>query len=124
MNKPIKGCGEGAMRLLEGYSYPGNVRQLANIMEYSCIVCKGSVIEAADLPEDIRNGSSEGGGRGEGSERLDEFLSRHSLKEIEKRAIEQTLLRNEGRRDRTAESLGISRRGLLNKINEYGLDRS
>ena len=45
----------------------------------------------------------------------------HSLKEIEKLAIQQTLKKNDGRRDKTADDLGISKRGLLNKINEYDL---
>ena len=53
---------------------------------------------------------------------LETYLSSHSLKDIEKLAIKQTLKKNGGRRDKTAEDLGISKRGLLNKINEYGLN--
>lgn|GEM_PF-2917057 len=53
---------------------------------------------------------------------LETYLSSHSLKDIEKLAIKQTLKKNGGRRDKTAEDLGISKRGLLNKINEYKLN--
>lgn len=121
MHRSISGLSDEAKDMLLHYSYPGNVRQLANILEYACIVCKNGVISPADLPREVRRGNDpeKSGGADEG---VDSYLASHSLKEIEKLAIAQTLKKNGGRRDKTAEDLGISKRGLLNKINEYGLN--
>jgi two-component system response regulator AtoC len=120
MRKSITGMTQEAKDLLVNYPYPGNVRQLANIMEYACIVCKGDMIDTRDLPREVREEyrslHEDGGGQ-----ELESYLANHSLKEIEKMAISQTLKKNNGRRDKTADDLGISKRGLLNKIHEYGL---
>ena len=68
------------------------------------------------MREEYRSLHEDGGGQ-----ELESYLANHSLKEIEKLAISQTLKKNNGRRDKTADDLGISKRGLLNKIHEYGL---
>lgn len=120
MRKSISGMTSEAKDLLMHYPYPGNVRQLANILEYACIVCKGGQIGTQDLPAEVRREFSEGEAFSSGM--LETYLSSHSLKDIEKLAIKQTLKKNGGRRDKTAEDLGISKRGLLNKINEYKLN--
>ncbi len=119
MKKQIKGYTEEARRLIESYSFPGNVRQLANILEYAVIVCSGEFVDVCDLPEEIRAGANTAVDRAENA--LDDFLSGHTLKEIEKKAIELTLKKNGGKREKTADDLGISRRGLQNKIAEYHL---
>ena len=120
MRKSISGMTQEAIDLLTNYPYPGNVRQLANIMEYACIVCKSDTIDMGDLPREVREEyrslQDNSGGQDVGA-----YLASHSLKEIEKLAILQTLKKNGGRRDKTAEDLGISKRGLLNKIHEYDL---
>ena len=121
MRKSISGMTLEAEELLTNYPYPGNVRQLANILEYACIVCRSGQIGVEDLPREVRREMEEGGPE-ENAAQLEDYLSTHSLKEIEKFAIAQTLRKNGGRRDKTAEDLGISKRGLLNKINEYGLN--
>jgi two-component system response regulator AtoC len=119
MKKQIKGYTEEARRLIESYSFPRNVRQLANMLEYAVIVCSGEFVDVCDLPEEIRAGANTAVDRAENA--LDDFLSGHTLKEIEKRAIELTLKKNGGKREKTADDLGISRRGLQNKIAEYHL---
>ena len=121
MRKSISGMTLEAEELLTNYPYPGNVRQLANILEYACIVCRSGQIGVEDLPREVCREMEEGGPE-ENAAQLEDYLSTHSLKEIEKFAIAQTLRKNGGRRDKTAEDLGISKRGLLNKINEYGLN--
>lgn len=120
MNKPIKGLTEEALKMLLEYEFPGNVRQLDNILEYAAIINSTGIIDVKDLPDYI-------GVRGEqeGIESIDmsidEYLANTSIKDIERRAVEATLRKNNGRRDQTARDLGISKRGLLNKINEYRL---
>ena len=117
LNKPIRAITPEAKEMLERLPYPGNVRQLANILEYACILCQDGVISKEDFPEYIThaNGASPGG------DSIDGYLSSHSLKDIEKRAIEATLQRCGGKRVATAAQLGISKRGLLNKLKEYGV---
>lgn len=120
MNKCIRGCTSEAMTVLQGYDYPGNVRQLSNIIEYACIVCRTNQIDLADLPDRLLSGSDLS--HPAGFEDFETYLSKHSLREIEKAAIIQTLKKNNGRRDKTAADLGISKRGLLNKIHEYKIE--
>ena len=116
MNKSIGGLSAEAAERLMHYDYPGNVRQLANILEYAAIVSPGGMIGVKDFPEEMRVRTEHSEGQS-----VEEYLCSTSLKDIERRAIEATLRKNNGRRDQTALDLGISKRGLLNKINEYGL---
>ena len=118
MNKPVKTLTPAAKEALMRYNYPGNVRQLANILEYATIVSTGAGIDVADLPDEITGGQE---GQQPSSAALEQFLSSNNLKELERRAILATLKKNNGRRDKTAEDLGISKRGLLNKLNEYNI---
>lgn len=118
-NKRIEGLSPEAKRLLRQYNYPGNVRQLANILEYAVILSADKIIQAEDLPLEIR-------GYGRPQQKKDDDLlasqlSGYTLKQIERIAIEAALKANGGRRDLTAGSLGISIRNLHNKIKEYGL---
>lgn len=117
LNKPIRAITPEAKEMLERLPYPGNVRQLANILEYACILCQDGVISKEDFPEYATRTD----GTGPSGDSIDDYLSSHSLKDIEKRAIEATLQRCGGKRVATAAQLGISKRGLLNKLKEYGV---
>lgn len=117
LNKPIRAITPEANEMLERLPYPGNVRQLANILEYACILCQDGVISKEDFPEYVTRSD----GAGPSGDSIDDYLSSHSLKDIEKRAIEATLQRCGGKRVATAAQLGISKRGLLNKLKEYGV---
>lgn len=117
LNKPIRAITPEAKEMLERLPYPGNVRQLANILEYACILCQDGVISKEDFPEYVTRSD----GAGTSGDSIDDYLSSHSLKDIEKRAIEATLQRCGGKRVATAAQLGISKRGLLNKLKEYGV---
>lgn len=120
MNKGVKGLTGSAQEALMRYPFPGNVRQLANILEYATIVCGDGIIDVEDLPDEVRGPQELPEEAPEAS--LDQLLASMSLKELERLAIMATLKKNNGRRDKTAEDLGISKRGLLNKINEYGIN--
>lgn len=117
LNKPIRAITPEAKEMLERLPYPGNVRQLANILEYACILCQDGVISKEVFPEYVTRTD----GTGPSGDSIDDYLSSHSLKDIEKRAIEATLQRCGGKRVATAAQLGISKRGLLNKLKEYGV---
>ncbi len=118
MNKSHKGLTPAAQEALMRYSYPGNVRQLANILEYATIISGSRMIDVDDLPDEVSGPQVQP----EAQETLSEdFLATTSLKELERLAVIATLKKNNGRRDKTADDLGISKRGLLNKIKEYGI---
>ena len=118
MNKDSKGLTPAAQEALMRYSYPGNVRQLANILEYATIISGNGLIDVDDLPDEVA-GAPEPQEQPQGLS--EEFLATTSLKELERLAVIATLKKNNGRWDKTADDLGISKRGLLNKIKEYGI---
>lgn len=119
-NKQIKRLSPQAEKLLMAYDYPGNIRQLANILEYATILSTGEEIVAENLPIEVRGRRRYVERKSEGE--LPELLANLPLKEIERIAIQATLEKNKGHREKTANILGISRRSLLNKINEYKLE--
>lgn len=118
-NKAVRGMTVEAHRHLMDYDYPGNVRQLMNVLEYAMILCAGDEIRAEDLP--IELSGRIGQMRGNDGELLSELLAGKSIRELECLAIEATLRKNHGRRDLSAQELGISVRSLQNKITAYKL---
>ena len=116
-NKKIKGLVPEAMELLGGYSFPGNVRELANALEYASIVCGGEWIEPGDLPDRIARAA-----QGDRIEVKDSGAK--TLKQVEREVIADSFARHKGRRSEISRELGISERGLWNKLKEYGyIDR-
>lgn len=101
-----------AMRLLESYPWPGNIRELQHTIEKLVIFAKGSVIEESDLPENII------------SQRTRQEIVLPigiTLEEAEKRLIFATLDAMHGNKSRTARTLGIGRKTLLRKLEGYGM---
>ncbi len=123
MGVSLSGVSEAAFSELQQYSFPGNVRELENILERAVIFAEGDEIELSDLElrgvvlHDVAKESKEAILAIDASE--DEA---RTLKEIEMHAIIRSLHRWEGNRTHAAEELGISRRTLINKIAEYGGD--
>ncbi|NLJ47146.1 MAG: sigma-54-dependent Fis family transcriptional regulator [Treponema sp.] len=118
MRKTIRGFSEDALRFLLAYSFPGNVRELANLVEHGVLMAESPEIGLGDLPGEIRGYSNP---RVPTEEEAIRALAGKSLREVEGRLIRAALERFGGRRKAAAESLGISERGLRNKIEEYGL---
>jgi len=98
---------EEAARLLRSYDWPGNVRELENALERALIVAKTSAIFPEDLSLPLEG------------QRAEE--SSGTLAEVEKRAILETLARNNGERRVTAQQLGVSLRTLQYRLKQYGL---
>lgn len=107
-----------AIKALVNYDYPGNVRQLANILEHATILCSNSFIEFEDLPDVVRRFTNETKIQGQLS--IEELPSM-TLQEMEKLMIEASLCRNHNRKNLTAAELGISLRSLYDKIRGYGI---
>lgn len=117
MSKNVKGISKEVEKLLLEYDYPGNVRELSNIIECGVLLTQKEVIEKDSLPSNfIERFNKDKGYTIEGKD-----LTAMTLKEVEKLLIEVVLKRNNGHRKKTADMLGISERGLRNKINEYNL---
>ena len=102
-----------------GGGFPGNVRELENILERAVIFAEGAAIDTADL--DLA-----GAGAGAGGDAVvppaDAKRSPGTLKENERTLIGAALAGWEGNRTRAAAELGITRRTLFNKLSHYGLD--
>lgn len=121
MGRQFTGLTPEAMEKLKEYRFHGNIRELENILERAAIFTDGSIIGEDEL--DLRANELEPSFREENScgglVFGDEAVS---LKDIEKQAIERALRRWEGNRTKAADELGITRRTLINKIAEFGLD--
>ena len=98
-----------AAELLRRYDYPGNVRELRNILERASLLCDGDTIEPAHLPPEVR-GAPEQSAAGNAP----------SLKELESRTLAARLGHHRGSRKALAEELGISERTLYRRLNELG----
>ena len=97
-----------------GCAFPGNVRELQNVMEHAVVLCRGERIELECLPGEVIEGTS---GRGEGGAKL----AGGPLPEAEAAAIVQTLREHSGHRGRTAAALGIDKTTLWRKMRKYGI---
>jgi DNA-binding NtrC family response regulator len=104
---------EGALEQLLRHSWPGNIRELRNVLERAMIVGRGSrQITVDHLPPDVRR---------VGGVLAASHVPR-SLHDVERAHIERTLRAHNDNRTRAARELGISRATLINKIKEYQLD--
>ncbi|MFO7749146.1 MAG: sigma-54 dependent transcriptional regulator [Desulfobacteraceae bacterium] len=116
--QPITGVSRNAAQLLFDYSWPGNIRQLENVMERAVILAGKELITQADLPEEIRgkpgsdlklDGIPEAGG-------LSETLSM-----VEKKMIQRAMARANNVQTEAAKILGIGKSGLNQKLKKFGL---
>ncbi|MBI5556037.1 MAG: sigma 54-interacting transcriptional regulator [Deltaproteobacteria bacterium] len=114
--KDIIGISSAALNILMRYDYPGNIRELENIIEYAFILCEGGLIQPEHLPEPFYTGGSAMKAKSEPSAAV--LLT---LEEMEKQAIYLALERNRWRRMDTCRELGISKDTLRRKIERYGL---
>ena len=117
--KAIKGLTKRAEEKLINYTYPGNVRELINAIEYALVLCENDIIDEEDLPSNIRSGPSMDGLDLEGI--IKTYLTGQSIKDVEKLMIKSALAENKLSKRQIADMLGISERTLFYKIQEYGL---
>jgi len=111
-NKNIGGVTDEVLAILLRHDFPGNVRELENIIEHCFVLCQGEIIEAKCLPANFQTKSS-----------ID-YSARNKtavLKETEKVLITQALERNNGNRTATARELGIHKSTLFRKIKSLSI---
>ncbi|MHC4926642.1 MAG: sigma-54-dependent transcriptional regulator [Planctomycetota bacterium] len=113
---------EPAMRALMSFSWPGNIRQLRNVVRTMVVMCEGDTLDLRDLPPEISRirqlqaaelDTAESSG-------LSDMLGQ-TLEEVEKEHIRQTLEMTDNNRAEAAKILQIGERTLYRKIKEYGL---
>ncbi|RLC29134.1 MAG: sigma-54-dependent Fis family transcriptional regulator, partial [Deltaproteobacteria bacterium] len=112
--KNINAISQNAMTLLRPSAFPGNVRELENILERAVAVCSGNVIRVCDLPPDLIELELQAYKPPE-----EQFMT---LLELEQDYISHLLKINGGARTKTAEMLGIDRASLWRKMKKYGLE--
>lgn len=109
--KNIMGLSQKAIAALMLYDWPGNVRELENAIEHAHVLCQNDLIRLQDLPDRLIPESE--------SMLVPTGLT---LKEIEKRTLEQALQKNQWKKMATALELGIDKNTLRRKINRLGID--
>lgn len=128
LSRQIIGFSPRAMAALTAYPFPGNIRELANVVEHAAVLSKGQIIELDDLPETLRDGR----GAHFSAVTSDAPLARElpwvpmtleeAMREPEKQILLRALRANEWNRQRTAEQLGINRTTLYKKMKQLGID--
>ncbi|HEX4952004.1 MAG TPA: sigma-54 dependent transcriptional regulator [Thermoanaerobaculia bacterium] len=121
---PVASIESEARALLLAYDWPGNIRELENTLCRAMILCNGELLKVADLPERILGqGGAEANeiARSLGPTTLAEAVENVTAR-LERVLIIRRLAECHGNRTATAESLGISRKTLFNKMRQYGIE--
>jgi len=113
--RPPQTLSDGALQLLERYRWPGNIRELENIMARMTVVCDSQMIEESDLPYDfaLTAAATPEAETGQGLEA--------AILAFEKSFLRKALKRNQWNRKRTAEQLQIGYSTLKAKLKSYGI---
>jgi DNA-binding NtrC family response regulator len=131
-NKTVVHIDDSAMKLLLDYPWPGNVRELKTAIEHAVVFCKGDTITARDLPLFIRQPqltqqtvppapTTPTKNLTDTNQTQKNQLSNFTLKDAQKQLIINTLRQFNGNRTRAAQHLGISRRTLHRKLNQFNI---
>lgn len=116
--KHIRGVSAAARRILQTYRWPGNVRQLRNVIESMTVVDFDGILDVDDLPEELADRSAPIAVNNQVS--LANLVGK-PLEELERMFIAETLRATGGNREEAARLLGIGERTLYRKIKEYQL---
>ena len=111
--KPVPTLSAEAMDALSAYAWPGNVRELRNVIERMVVLNSSGQLTLHDVPATVTQGS--------GDSRGDTTRAGRVLRDTERQLIEDALRQHRGNRTQAARHLGISRRTLHRKLNQFGL---
>ena len=114
LGRPVHSVSDQALESLVAYHWPGNIRELENVIERALFVAEGGQLRRCDLPESVVAPVS-----GERTERSGGLGLRRARKRLEARLIRHALQETGGNRTHAAKLLEISHRALLYKIKEY-----
>ncbi len=114
-SKNIKGLDKKAKTAVYNYNWPGNIRELRNCIESAVVLCSDDEISLQDLPPNVSKSAT------------DDYISMPlgiTIDEAEKLIIQATLSKYQNNKSKTADVLGIGRKTLLRKLEEYGLEQN
>ena len=111
MGKEISGLSPQSLTALEQYSFPGNIRELQNVMEHAFVCCEETIIQIEHLPTDLQRHYQE----------HREWTDSESLQAIERQAISRALDRSGWHLKAASQQLGIGRSTLWRKVKQFGL---
>ena len=121
LKKPVRTLGESAQALLRQYHFPGNIRELSNLMERAVLFCQGPTLEAANFPSDVHGSRQPLATRAPGhpnpapdasdptAVQICFRVGEQSLNDLEDRIIAEVLQRSDGNKTLAAKHLGITR---------------
>ena len=112
--KQIEGIADEVLATLMACDFPGNVRQLQNVIEHAVVLCRGDMIETDCLPRELVRGDATG-------DSGQPAMATGPLPEAEAAAILAALRRHDGHRGKTAAALGIDKTTLWRKMKKYGI---
>ena len=132
IGREINRFSQAAMEALCDYNWPGNIRELMNVIERAILLCKSDTISLNDLPNTLQTNLS--GPSGLMDLNLTDFNSWHNktlaqvkeevLNQVEKKYLEMVLKKTAGRVGEAAKIAGIHSRGLYGKMKKLGLDKA
>jgi transcriptional regulator with PAS, ATPase and Fis domain len=111
-SKEVMGVAEDAMQILMAYDYPGNVRELENIIEHAFVLCHGFFIESRHLPIGLQSVTTPGASELRNGLTLEDWEAIHILDAVR---------RNQGNRAAAAKELGINPSTLFRKVKSLGI---
>ena len=111
--KNIKGFDNRAKSAMLKYTWPGNIRELKNCVESAVVMCSGEEIRLEDLPNSVQL---------KGAEQAISIPIGITMNEAEKIIIQENLAANNGNKSKTADVLGIGRKTLHRKLEEYNIE--
>jgi two-component system response regulator HydG len=114
-NKNITGITEKALSRLRRHDWPGNVRELENAIERAVILAQGRMITVDDLPDAVKGAETE-----TDAKKTVELEIGTTMDDVEKHVILETLNYTRGDKSRAAQILGIGRKTLYRKLQQYG----
>lgn len=121
LEKQFVGFTDAAMQTLVRYAYPGNVRELQNIVERAAVVARSATIDEADLPSHVVTPRAVTQPNQPEADWVPQTLE-DALREPERRILAKALRANQWSRQKTADQLGINRTTLYKKMRQLGLD--
>ena len=119
---PVTGIEPTALKALEDYDWPGNVRQLRNVVEKMIVLATGDKLTVADIPLEVIGPRSKDIASASAVRPSTSDLQPHSLATSEREQILAALERCGNNKSKAAEELGISRRTIHRKLKEWSLD--
>jgi transcriptional regulator with PAS, ATPase and Fis domain len=112
LKKKISGVSENVLQVLLNYSWPGNVRELENVIQRAMTLSQHDILQAEDLPSPLLQ---------KGDEDLFEkgFKEKYTIDQLEREYIKKVLLEVNGNKSKAAEILGLDRKTLYRKLQEF-----